>query len=119
LKKLKAEYDNKLKAVSSVAKAPFVFTTVYGSQLLRYWPSEQFHDLREEMGLPKDCVIHSTRHTFCTRLGEAGASAFVIQRLAGHSDIKISARYVHPTENQLELAVQRMGDIRVQAQTNA
>jgi integrase len=29
-------------------------------------------------------------------LGGAGADAFTIQRLAGHSSITISQRYVHP-----------------------
>jgi integrase len=39
--------------------------------------------MRDALLLPWDCVIHSTRHTFCTRLGERGADAFTIQRLAG------------------------------------
>jgi len=30
----------------------------------------------------KDCVIHSTRHTFCTRLGLAGVDSFTLRQLA-------------------------------------
>lgn len=52
--------------------------------------------------IPDECVLHSTRHTFCTRLGEKGADAFAIQQLAGHSDIKISSRYVHPSARRLD-----------------
>src|SRR5229473_6470626 len=71
----------------------FLFPAENGEQLSRHWPSEQFRTLRKAMKLPKDCVVHACRHTFCTRLGEAGADAFVSQRLAGHSRIVISQRY--------------------------
>jgi site-specific recombinase XerD len=37
-----------------------------------------------------------------TRLGEAGADAFSIQNIAGHSSITISTRYVHPTPERIE-----------------
>jgi integrase len=50
-------------------------------------------------------VLHSLRHTFGTRLGEAGADAFPIMRLMGHSSITVSQRYVHPTPATLENAV--------------
>ncbi|MGF7178889.1 tyrosine-type recombinase/integrase [Tunturiibacter psychrotolerans] len=46
---------------------------------------------------PSDFVLHSLRHTALTRLGEAGADAFTIMKLAGHSSVTISQRYVHPT----------------------
>ena len=37
-----------------------------------------------------------------TRVGEAGADAFEIQRVATHSSILISQRYVHPTLRKVE-----------------
>jgi integrase len=43
-------------------------------------------------------VLYSLRHTFLTRLGEAGCDAWTLARIAGHSSIAISARYVHPSE---------------------
>jgi integrase len=53
--------------------------------------------LKERFQLPKDCVIHSLRHTFLIRFGEAGADAFTIKKVAGHSSVTISERYIHPT----------------------
>lgn len=47
-------------------------------------------------------VLYSLRHTALTRLGEAGADAFTIQKIAGHSSILVSARYVHPTDERTE-----------------
>jgi integrase len=48
--------------------------------------------LRRVLGLPGEFVVHSLRHTFCTRLGEAGAEAFLIQRMAGHYCVTVSER---------------------------
>ena len=90
------------------SKSDYVFPAENGEQLSRHWPSEQFRVMRDAMKLPKDCVVHACRHSFCTRLGETGADAFVIQRLAGHSSIMISQRYVHPTPERLEQAVSRL-----------
>ena len=58
--------------------------------------------------LPKDFVLHSLRHTCLTRLGEAGADAFTIMKLAGHSSVTISQRYVHPTPESVERAYDRL-----------
>jgi len=47
-------------------------------------------------------VLYTLRHTMLTRLGEAGADSFTIQKIAGHSSILISQRYVHPTPERIE-----------------
>ncbi|HET9217564.1 MAG TPA: tyrosine-type recombinase/integrase [Terriglobia bacterium] len=48
------------------------------------------------------------RHTFLTRLGEVNTDPFTIQRIAGHSSITMSQRYVHPTPERLEDAFARL-----------
>jgi len=64
--------------------------------------------VRSKMGLPKEFVIHSLRHTFLTRLGEAGVDAFTIMRIAGHSSITVSQRYVHPSDSAMEAAFEKV-----------
>jgi integrase len=98
-----------LEKIKQKSKSPFVFPAKKGGRLSRHWASEQFRTMRDAMELSDDCVIHSTRHTFCTRLGESGVGAFEIQRLAGHSSIVISQKYVHPTPALLESAIGKMG----------
>ena len=79
------------------SKCDYVFTGKGGKKpISRHYASEIFRTLRAALNLPEDCVLHSTRHTFCTRLGNRGANATTIQKLAGHSSITISQRYVHP-----------------------
>ena len=53
-------------------------------------------------------VLYSLRHTFLTRLGESGCDAWTLARIAGHSSIAISARYVHPSEDAVLTAVERL-----------
>jgi integrase len=69
------------------------------------WMSHMFNAVRQQLKLPDACVLHATRHTFCTRLGERGADAFAIQKLAGHSSIVISQRYVHAQGPRLNTAI--------------
>jgi hypothetical protein len=57
---------------------------------------------------PADFVLHSLRHTMLTRLGESGVDAFTIMRIAGHSSIVVSQRYVHPTPEAVERAFERL-----------
>jgi integrase len=101
-----------LEKLKKVSTSPYVFPAKKGGPLSRHWASEQFRTLRDAMELPDDCVVHSCRHSFCTRLGESGCGAFEIQRLAGHSSITISQKYVHPTPERLESAI--MGLQRLQ-----
>ena len=54
-------------------------------------------------------VLYSLRHTFLTRLGQSGCDAWTLARIAGHSSIAISARYVHPSEDAVLTAMARLG----------
>jgi integrase len=88
------------------SRSAFVFTSKGGRRpLTRHYPSEQFRTIRDAVNLGPDYVLHSTRHTFCTRLGKAGCDAFTIQKLAGHSSITISQRYVHADREVKESAI--------------
>lgn len=54
-------------------------------------------------------VLYSFRHTFLTRLGESGCGAWTLAWIAGYSSIAISARCVHPSEDAVSAALDRMG----------
>ena len=58
-------------------------------------------------------VLYSLRHTFLTRLGESGCDAWTLARIAGHSTINISARYVHPSHDAVFAAVNRLGGHKI------
>jgi hypothetical protein len=74
--------------------------------------------VRGRLKLPKDFVVHSLRHTMLTRLGEAGADTFTIKRIAGHSSVTVTERYVHPTPEGLERDFERLERFNVAAQND-
>jgi integrase len=53
-------------------------------------------------------VLYSLRHTFLTRLGASGCDVWTLMRIAGHSSIKMSERYVHPSGEAVLAAMSRM-----------
>jgi integrase len=53
-------------------------------------------------------VLYSLRHTFLTRLGESGCDVWTLARIAGHSSVAMSARYVHPSEDAVLVALDRL-----------
>lgn len=68
----------------------------------------EWNKARKAMGLADDphFVPHVMRHTFCSRLAQAGESPFVIMKLAGHRNISTTQRYVHLTTGNLRSAIE-------------
>src|ERR1700730_7894225 len=58
-------------------------------------------------------VLYSLRHTFLTRLGESGCDAWTLARIAGHSSVAMSTRYVHPSDDAVFTAVERLGGHKI------
>lgn len=101
-----------LKTRKAVAESRWVFPgEVPDAPILGTSLDHMHDDVRTDLKLPADFVIHSLRHTMLTRLGEAGADAFTIMRIAGHASVTTSQRYVHPTPEGLERAFERLEDL--------
>ena len=63
-------------------------------------------------------VLYNLRHTFLTRLGESGCDVWTLARIAGHSSIGVSSRYVHPSEDAVLDATSRLGGHKIGHSTN-
>lgn len=85
-----------------------VFPTVNGAPYLGTYLNRIHQKVRETLKMPADFVLHSLRHTMLTRLGEAGVDVFTIMKIAGHSSITISQRYVHPSTEAMERAFEKL-----------
>lgn len=73
---------------------------------LRY----EWDKAKTDMGLSKDedFVFHCCRHTFCTRLVQAGVDIRTIMELAGHKSIQTTIRYAHVSNDTLVQAVTKV-----------
>lgn len=85
----------------------YVFSLFGGKPLTGNWVTQSFRRARRGLKLPDACVLHSTRHTFCSRLGDAGVNAKQIMELAGHSSLEIAQKYIHATG--LDAAIAKLG----------
>lgn len=99
------------------------------SSSLKKQHARAFETLREKAAkngekAMRPFVLYSLRHTFLTRLGESGCDAWTLARIAGHSNVSMSSRYVHPSEDAVLTAMARLGGHKIghndnQADSNA
>jgi len=65
-----------------------------------------FKQAREAAGIERRITPHGLRHAFCSRLAEAGRSAFVIQAAARHANVSTSQRYVSISNRHLKAEIE-------------
>jgi integrase len=55
--------------------------------------------------------FHDLRHSFATRLVQAGVDIITVQHLLGHAKISMTARYAHSPDKARTAAVQRLDEL--------
>jgi integrase len=89
-----------LRALAAEADGDRLFGRGYeASYVERQWKAAC-----QEAGVT-DLHIHDLRHTFATRLAEAGITETTIMGLLGHSSLRMTTRYTHATPEAMALAV--------------
>lgn len=63
-------------------------------QSAQNWLTHRFEDIRLAGG-PADVTAHTLRHTFASRLVQAGTDLFTVSKLLGHASIRMTERYSH------------------------
>jgi integrase len=72
--------------------------------------ADQHRTIMETCNFHPDAGLHALRHTFLTEAGRHTQNVRALQRLAGHSRIQTTMRYVHPDQSdviEIAGAVQR------------
>lgn len=61
------------------------------------------------IGAEKDYTIHSLRHTYASRMLEAGVDVSVVSKLLGHADINVTyKKYIHVDPGQLRQSMENV-----------
>jgi integrase len=61
---------------------------------MNFLPIWAFYIVMERAKI-EDFRFHDLRHTFATRLAQAGVDIYKIAKLLGHKDIRMTQRYAH------------------------
>lgn len=70
-----------------------------------------FSASKKKARIKKHVTIHSLRHSFATHMLEQGTDIHVVQRLLGHTSIKITTIYLHLKKESLTKVVSPLDNL--------
>ena len=94
-------------AIGIGGEPEFIFTTETGNFIDPSNFTTGYTRLLKRAGIPHK-KFHALRHTFATKLVQAGADISTIQKLMGHSSITITNIYFHGDHDVMDTAVQTL-----------
>ena len=70
-------------------------------------PTTKLNNPHEKVcvALGLDIVLYDFRHTFATRMAQAGVDLMTLAAILGHSSLRTVQRYVHPTRAHMDEAM--------------
>ena len=72
-----------------------------------------WYSVRREAGI-EDVRLHDLRHSFASHAVMNGVPVPVVSRLLGHSDVRMTLRYAHLADKDIEAAAERIGEAMAQ-----
>jgi integrase len=95
---------------------PWVFPSPKAKEGHIVTVNKAFTKARKSAGLPESLVLYSTRHTFGTDIMRATGNQKLVMVAMGHSDIKTSSRYQHPTTEGVGDIINERNNKRMEAE---
>ena len=87
-------------------ESPYVFPSQSGRSRSGNLPL--WHEARKRAGI-EDVRLHDLRHTFASHAVMQGVPLPVVARLLGHRDVRMTLRYAHVADRDVEAAAERIG----------
>ncbi len=81
---------------------PFVFLEADGTEVKYAHVYRRFGNAQKKAGIINKIRFHDLRHSFASNYMMNGGNVFDLQKLLGHTDIKMTMRYAHFTPDHLQ-----------------
>ena len=88
--------------------SPFVFPSPFDPARPRSPDYRFWYRVRREAGIG-DVRLHDLRHTMASHAVMNGVPVPVVSRLLGHSNVRMTLRYAHLADRDIEAAAERVG----------
>ena len=85
----------------------FVFLNGEGNKIIPSTLSRKVIQVSKKLGL-EGAGLHLARHTVLTDLSSLNQSGSIIQKVAGHSSLNTSQKYLHHNNNEVREALQKL-----------
>jgi integrase len=105
LNPLGLEVLERVQNLKPYADCPWAFPSISGSKSGHISDLQNiFNRVKKKAGLPKNVRIHDLRHSFASLAVAEGVPLFEVQKLLGHSNIKMTQIYSHLHDDALQKA---------------
>ena len=84
-----------------------LFVTRFMARISRRSVSDMVSKATRRAGI-ENCTPHTLRHTFATRFIRQGGDVRSLQQILGHSNLETTARYLHPTSQEMQRMVEEL-----------
>ena len=88
--------------------SPFVFPSPRDPARPRGREIGLWYRVRRQAGI-EDCRLHDLRHTHASHAVMNGVPVPVVSRMLGHSNVRMTLRYAHLGDREIETAAERVG----------
>ncbi len=105
---LSAKARNILERRMAEGDGPWVFPSVRDPSRHQHYGLRLWSAIRREAGI-EDVRLHDLRHTVASQAVLNGVPLTVTARLLGHSDVRMTMRYAHVGDREVEAAAERIG----------
>jgi integrase len=87
---------------------PYVFLEADGTEVKYSHVYRRFGKAQDKAGITNKIRVHDLRHTFASNYMMNGGNVFDLQKILGHTDIKMTMRYAHFTAEHLQTSIKFM-----------